>query len=185
VYEPSRSQALVVAVSIPTEEEVWRSPEPVLLERAVSIGASICRWGIEQKYAVGLVANGSFPEAPRTIHVGAGNNPAQLNVLLEALAVVTPFTTVEMSRALEDPGNPLPPGATLVLVTALITERTQGTLLRLQARGHRVHVLKTSDRLWTRDLGSIQVTEMAATMEVLEAAALAAGIAPPVRVGDV
>ncbi len=89
-----------------------------------------------------------------------------------------------MSRALEDPTNPLPPGATVVLITAHVTERTQATLLRLHSAGHRVHVLKTSDREWTRDLGPIPITEMAATMEVLEEEAYAAGMARPLRVSD-
>src|SRR5690606_7036264 len=103
VYEPSRSQALVLALNIPTDEEVWRSPNPVSLERAVSIGASTARWASEHIFAVGVIANGSFPDAPRTIRLGAGNSPQQLNAFLEALAVVSDFTTIEMSRALEDP----------------------------------------------------------------------------------
>lgn len=182
VYEPSRSQALIVAVNIPTDEEVWRNPDPVLLERAVSVGASVVRWGIEANFAVGLVANGSFPEAPRTIRIGAGNSRGQLNVLLEALAVVTPFTTIEMARALEDPAYPLPPGATIVLVTALVSERTEAALRRLRSQGHAVHVLKTARRVWHRDLAPIPVTELAPAMELLEEEAIAAGLVTPPRV---
>ncbi len=176
VYEPSRSQALVVAVNIPTDEEVWRSPNPVLLERAVSIAASVARWAIDENYAVGLIANGSFPDAPRTIRIGAGNHPAQLNAILEALAVVTSFTTIEMSRALEDPAHPLPPGSTIVLVTALVTESIEATLRRLVGSGHAVHVLKTDGSVWPRDLAPIRVREMAEVMEVLEREAIAAGL---------
>jgi len=176
VYEPSRSQALIIALNIPTDEEVWRSPNPVYLERAVSIAASIARWGIDSNYAVGLVANGSFPDAPRTIRIGAGNRPEQLNVMLEALAVVTAFTTIEMSRALEDPQNPLPSGSTVVLITALVTENIEAALRRLRSEGHRVHVIKTAPGTWERNLDPIPVTDLVETMEALEREAIEAGL---------
>jgi len=176
IYEPSRSQALIVALNIPTEPEVWRGPDPVLLERGVSLAASIARWACDHHFAVGLVATGSFPDAPRTIRIGAGNRPDQLNVILEALAVVGAFTTIEMAEALEDPQFPLPPGATIVLVTGLMTERTEAALRRLRGNGHSIHVLKTDQRDWRRDLSPIPVHPMADAMEVLERDAIEAGL---------
>lgn len=176
VYEPSRSQALVIALNVPTEPEVWRGPDPVLLERGVSLAASVARWACEHHYAVGLVATGSFPEAPRTIRIGTGNRPDQLNVILEALAVVSSFTTIEMARALEDPAHPLPSGATIVVVTGLVTESTEAALRRLRRAGHAIHVLKTDQRDWGRDLTPIPVRHMAEAMEVLERDAIEAGL---------
>ncbi|MCK9495655.1 MAG: DUF58 domain-containing protein [Dehalococcoidia bacterium] len=176
IYDPSRSQALIIALNIPTEPEVWRGPEPVLLERGVSIAASVARWAAEHHFATGLVATGSFPEAPRTIRIGAGNRPDQLNAILEALAVVSAFTTIDMATALEDPRHPLPSGATVVLITALMTESTEAALHRIRAAGHAVHVIKTDRRDWGRDLSPIPVREMADVMEPLEAAAIAAGL---------
>ena len=176
IYEPSRSQALVIALNIPTEPEVWRGPDPVLLERGVSLAASVARWACERHFAVGLVATGSFPDAPRTIRIGAGNRPDQLNVLLEALAVVTAFTTIELAEALEDPQYPLPPGATIVVVSGLITETAEAALRRLRGNGHVVHVLKTDRRDWHRDLDPIPVHQMADAMEVLEREAIEAGL---------
>lgn len=176
IYEPSRSQALVIALNIPTEPEVWRGPDPVLLERGVSLAASVARWACERHFAVGLVATGSFPDAPRTIRIGAGNRPHQLNVILEALAVVGAFTTIEMAQALEDPRYPLPPGATIVVVTGLMTENTEAALRRLRSNGHAVHVLKTDRRDWRRDLAPIPVSQMADAMEILEQDAIAAGL---------
>lgn len=176
IYDPSRSQALIIALNIPTEPEIWRGPEPVLLERGVSIAASVARWAAEHHFATGLVATGSFPDAPRTIRIGAGNRPDQLNAILEALAVVSAFTTIEMAHALEDPRHPLPSGATIVLITALVTETTEAALRRLRAAGHAIHVLKTDRRTWERDLAPIPVVEMAPVMEPLEEAAIAAGL---------
>ena len=182
IYDPSRSQALIIALNIPTEPEVWRGPDPVLLERGVSIAASVARWSVENHFATGLVATGSFPDAPRTIRIGAGNRPDQLNAILEALAVVSSFTTIDMAAALEDPRHPLPSGATIVLITGLVTETTEAALRRLRASGHAIHVLKTDRRDWGRDLSPIPVRQMAEVMEPLEAAAIEAGLtADPVE----
>lgn len=176
IYDPSRSQALVIALNIPTEPEVWRGPNPVLLERAVSIAASVARWSVENHFATGLVATGSFPDAPRTIRIGAGNRPDQLNAILEALAMVSSFTTIDMAAALEDPRHSLPSGSTIVLITALVTETTEAALRRLRASGHAIHVLKTDRRDWGRNLSPIPVRQLAEVMEPLEAAAIEAGL---------
>lgn len=176
LYEPSRAQAMVIALNIPTFDYSWQGSDPVLLERGVSVAASIATWAVESGAAVGLVANGSFPDADRTIHIGAGQRPDQLNQVLEALAMVTAFTTGEMSDELEDPAHPIPAGATVVLIAAVLPGDLVATLRRLRGRGHRVHVVKTSRRVWDIDPAPVPVIEVAATVEVLEAEALAAGV---------
>jgi len=176
LYEPSRAQAMVIALNIPTFDYSWQGSDPVLLERGVSVAASVASWAVESGSAVGLIANGSFPDADRTIHIGAGRRPDQLNRVLEALAMVTAFTTGEMSDALEDSAHPIPAGATIVLVAAVLPAELVETLRRLRGRGHRVHVVKTSSRVWDVDPAPINVTEVAAAVEVLEAEAIAAGV---------
>jgi hypothetical protein len=81
-----------------------------------------------------------------------------------------------MSRALADPAHPLPPGSTVVLITALMTESVEAELRRLRSEGHVVHVLKTAPGEWTRNLDPIPVRDMSAPMDVLEQEAIAAGL---------
>ena len=176
LYEPSRAQAMVIALNIPTFDYSWQGSDPVLLERGVSVAASVASWAVESGSAVGLIANGSFPDADRTIHIGAGRRPDQLNRVLEALAMVTAFTTGEMSDVLEDSAHPIPAGATIVLVAAVLPAELVETLRRLRGRGHRVHVVKTSARVWDVDPAPIRVTEVAGVVEALEAEAIAAGV---------
>lgn len=176
LYEPSRAQALVIALNIPTFEYSWQGSDPVLLERGVSVAASIASWASEAGAAVGLIANGSFPDADRTIHIGAGRRPDQLNRVLEALAMVTAFTTGEMAQALEDPAHPIPAGATVVLVAAILSPDLADTLRRLRGRGHRVHIVKTGHRAWEVDPAPVRVFDVSAAVEALEAEAVAAGL---------
>ncbi len=176
LYEPSRAQALVIALNIPTFEYSWQGSDPVLLERGVSVAASIARWASDGGSAIGLIANGSFPDADRTIHIGAGRRPDQLNRVLEALAMVTAFTTGEMADALEDPSHPIPAGATIVLVAAIFPAEIGDTLRRLRGRGHQVHIVKTSGRAWEADTMPFRVIDVSASAEAIESEAVAAGV---------
>src|SRR5690606_35165350 len=84
LYEPSRTQAVVVALNIPTFARTWQGSDPVLLERGISVAASLARAAFEDGHALGMLANGSFPDADRPIRIGAGSSPDQLNRVLEA-----------------------------------------------------------------------------------------------------
>ncbi|MSQ30747.1 MAG: DUF58 domain-containing protein [Dehalococcoidia bacterium] len=169
LYEPSREQSVIVALNIPTFELSWQGSDPVLLERGVAVAASIARWAADGGLALGLVANGSFADADRTIRIGAGRGPDRLSRVLEALAMITAFTTSNMAGDLEDPAYPLPAGATVVVVAAVMPEDLAATLLRLRDRGHFVAVVQTSAAIWDRSLAPIPVVSVAAAMEVLEA----------------
>lgn len=183
LYEPSREQSVIVALNIPTFEQTWQGSDPVLLERGVAVAASIARWAAEDRSALGLVANGSFADADRTIRIGAGRGPDRLSRVLEALAMITAFTTSNMAGDLEDPVYPLPAGATIVVVAAVMPEDLAATLLRLRDRGHYVAVVKTSHAIWDRSLDPIPIVSVAAAMETLEAAPDRAPVRAAIEVG--
>ncbi len=169
LYEPSREQSVIVALNIPTFEYSWQGADPVLLERGVAVAASIARWAADTGAALGLVANGSFADADRTIRIGAGRGPDRLSRVLEALAMITSFTTSNMAGDLEDPAYPLPAGATIVLVAAVLPEELAATLQRLRDHGHFVTVVKTTHGAWERSLDRIPIVSVAGAMEALEA----------------
>ena len=171
LYEPSRAHAVVVALDVTTLEHTWEGTDPVLLERAVTVAASVARDAFEQKAAVGLITNGALPEGDRAIRLGAGRRPDQLARVLEALAGVNPFAMARLADELEQPGQALSLGATLVVVAAQMPAELAATLQRLRAEGHTIHVVKTSDRVWTQSIEPIPVTDISERMEYLEAQA--------------
>ena len=170
LYEPSRSQSVVVALNITTMEHTWQGYDPIVLERGVVVAASIARAAFEEHSAIGLVANGSFPDADRPIRIGSGRRPDQLVRVLEALAMIAPFTTASLSDELERPGHALPAGATVVVVAALMSEGLAASLWRLRSQGHAVHIVKTSPWEWGDDAAGLPVTEIEPAMLILEAA---------------
>ena len=179
LYEPSRTQAVVVALNVSTMEQSWLGFDPMLLERNVVVAASIARWAFEGHAAIGLIANGSFPDADRAIRIGTGSRSDQLVRVLEALAMIAPFTISSLAAELERPGQALPAGATLVVVAALMSTDLAATLRRLRADGHAVHVVKTSAGPWDTSLSPIPVTEIGPAMRVLEEADAPPSPAPP------
>jgi uncharacterized protein (DUF58 family) len=170
LYEPSRTQAVVVALNISTMDQSWLGFDPMLLERNVVVAASVARWASEEHAALGFIANGSFPDADRAIRIGAGSRSDQLVRVLEALAMIAPFTISSLASELERPGQTLPVGATLVVVASLMSPELAATLRRLRSEGHSVHVVKTSPAEWDVPLAPIPVLNVEPVMRALEEA---------------
>ncbi len=132
LYDPSATLTLIVALNVDTFAHPWEGYDPLLLERAISVAASIAARGDEQRFAVGLIANASFPGADRPIHVAAGRDEDQLTRVLEALAMVTPFTILPPEELLARERRRLPFGASLAVVAGYITPALAQQLERLR-----------------------------------------------------
>ncbi len=170
VYEPSRTQAVVVALNITTLPGNSFGTNVRLLERGVSVAASVAVSAFDGRSALGLIANGSFPDADRPIRIGAGRAPEQLNRVLEALAMISGFTTSRLADELTGRARSLPTGATVVVVSSLLDEALTASLRRLRAEGHDVRVLKVAPGEWelAPELGQIPVVDLDVHLTELE-----------------
>jgi uncharacterized protein (DUF58 family) len=138
VYEPTTSFNLIIFLNVATFPKHWQGTDPALLERAISVAASIASYGTEQRYIVGVIANGSVPHSDQPIKVLPSRDPKQLARILEALAAVTGFATSSIEDLLLAESPKLPWGATLVVVTGIVSEELANTLLRLRNVGRRL-----------------------------------------------
>jgi uncharacterized protein (DUF58 family) len=145
VYEPTTSQTLVVALNIATLPRHWQGTKPLLLEKTLCVAASIANYGVEQRYGVGLIANGAIPHSDQAVKVLPGRRPDQLARLLEALAAVTSFATSSIEALLLAETPRLPWGATLVIVTAVVTDDLVDVLLRLIDAGRRLALVSIEE----------------------------------------
>jgi hypothetical protein len=146
VYEPTTSQTVMLFVNIATLPKHWQGTKPLLLEKTICVAASIAKHGVEQRYGVGLVANGSIPHADQAIKVLPSRRPDQLPRLLEALAAVTSFATSSIEALLLGEAPRLPWGATLVVVTAIVTDDLVDVLLRLLDAGRRLALVSLEEQ---------------------------------------
>ena len=141
VYQPVSAQVLVVCLNVSTLPHFWEGVYAGLLEHLVRVTAAIVQKGLQQGYRVGLVANGSLAHADQPFRVPPGRSPNQQARLFEALAGVTPFVTSPFERFLLNEASRLPYGATLVIVTGLMSAELAETVLRLRQHGRRISVL--------------------------------------------
>jgi uncharacterized protein (DUF58 family) len=138
VYEPTVSLSVVICLNVATFAHPWQGVRPELLEHAIVVAASLADYAVKQEYIVGMVANGAMPHADQPLKVLPSRSPDQLTRILEVLAGVTPFATTSIARLLRDESPNLPWGATLVVVTAVVTDELRATLARLREAGRRL-----------------------------------------------
>lgn len=171
IYDPSSSQYLLLCMNTQTVEPAWAGFVPDVLERSIVVAASIARDAYERRYSVGLVANGSVPDADRSIRIAPGRRPEQFIRILESLAVITPFVLEPLAAMLDREEHKLVLGTTIAVVTGLMPSELASTLLRLRRRGHRVVVLSTTGDAWSEQLGDVEVRDLSRVEDVWRARA--------------
>lgn len=155
IYDPSTGMTLAVFLNVATMPRHWLGFYPELMERVVSVAASIANYGVEQGWGVGIYANGSFPGSDQPIRVPPGRSPSQLTHILEALAAVTEFATASIENMLLRESPNLPWVSTIVLVTAVVTDEMMVALVRLQEAGRRVVLLSLAEDAPFSSFGSV------------------------------
>jgi hypothetical protein len=74
-----------------------------------------------------------------------GRSPGQLAAILGALAYVTSFATSSIHEMLRRESPRLPWGATLVVVTAIVTDDLAATILRLRDAGRQMALVSLAE----------------------------------------
>lgn len=138
VYEPATGHNLVLMLNVATLAKHWQGYIPEQLERVVSVAASIAAHASEQRWPVGIIANGALPAADQAIKVLPGRSPGQLTRIMEALAAVSPVATQQIEDLIRLESPRLPWGCTLVVITALVTPQLKAGLADLAAEGRRL-----------------------------------------------
>ena len=140
LFEPSASRPLAIFINIRTFTHRFEGIDPELREFVISAGASIARWAHLRGEAFGVYAN-SMMQAGQRVHIAPSAHPQQLMRVLEALAycVGVPHTTIE--RVLQQETDQLRFGASIVLISATLSDSLRRVLADLQRRGFSVTLL--------------------------------------------
>ena len=138
VWEPTQERQLIVFLNVATMEKHWLGVNEELLEGTISVAASICQHAFNDKNAVGLMANASVPRSDQPVKVASGRSPHQMRYILEALAAITSYPTSTMHRLLRAESPKMEWGATLVVVTAVVSEALLAQMVRLRRAGRQL-----------------------------------------------
>ncbi len=145
VYEPTTTSQLVIFLNMATLPKHWQGTIPELLERGISVAASIASYAVGQRFQVGLQANGCWPESDQELKVLPSRSPDQLLRILEALAAVSVQPTIAIEHLLHRESARLPWAATLLVVTAVVTEGLLAVVARLQTAGRRIVLVRLDE----------------------------------------
>ncbi|GBD23667.1 hypothetical protein HRbin29_01336 [bacterium HR29] len=170
VYEPSAARHLYLLLNVDTLPHSWEGYLADDLERTVTVAASIAAWAHEHRHPVGLLANGSLPDADRPLRLPPSASRDQLVRILEALAMVQPLTLQELASVIRKESGRWPLGATVVLVASLVPEELAAEVVRLHAQGYGTAAVLTSERADPASLGPVPVYRVLRLAGVAEAA---------------
>jgi uncharacterized protein (DUF58 family) len=132
VYQPTSAQVMVLCMNVSTSQRYWEGIYPALLERLVSVAATLVNQGIQKGYRVGMISNGCLANSDQPFRIFPGRSPKQLSYLLEALAGVTPLVIAPFERFLIKEIPRVPYGASLLILTAITSPELADALLRLK-----------------------------------------------------
>ncbi len=128
-----------------------------LLERVITVAASLVWWEPDPRHALGMVAYGRIErlvpeglgrevEEPGVLRVPARAGAAQRRAILEALAGLQPSDGLPFLDMVTNEARSLPWGATIVLLVPTNTRELVAAATQMQRHGHPVVMLTFEPR---------------------------------------
>lgn len=140
-FDPSASHQLFICLNSQTLERAYGGILVDELETAIVAAASLAHAAFENGTPVGFVSNGRFRETEGLARLPVSRRTDHEQRLLELLAQLTYFTAMPFDQLLRAEAARLPFGATLLVITTLVTESILTELLNLRASGHPVGLI--------------------------------------------
>ncbi|MCE5207659.1 MAG: DUF58 domain-containing protein [Chloroflexi bacterium] len=132
VYQPVNSKVMVVCLNIATSAQPWLGNNHQLSEHLIKLAGTICYQNVQQGYSVGLISNSCLAHSDQPFIIQPSHAQKQLPYLLESLARITLLVTSPFETFLTRALPRLPFGASLVIITAVVTPSLCETLMRLK-----------------------------------------------------
>lgn len=134
VFEPSATRPIAIFLNVNTFEYRYEGIDRDLQELAITTAASIAHWAWEESHPVGLYVNSVTQPGGQRIRIRPGNHPDQLIWILEALARVVTYGRWPIEAVLHVEAPHLRYGTTIIVVSPVVNDRLQRTLVDLRNR---------------------------------------------------
>ena len=143
LFEPAATPQLYVFCNQDTFEHIWEGLDRETLELTITVAASLANYALQTGYMVGLQVNSFAPSSDREIKLPPSRDPNQLTRILEALARVRGWSGSPMDALLRVERRNLPRGATVVVVTGIVTREMLDVLVAMRRAGYPVTLVET------------------------------------------
>jgi uncharacterized protein (DUF58 family) len=137
VFEPGATRASAVFLNVRTVAE-RPGYIPEYLELAITAAASVARFLLDAREAVGLYANTSRRGEAALVRLPPSRRPDRWFEILDTLAWINYLATASFERCLQAEATSLPFGAAVIAISAITTENLIAALLDLKRSGHPV-----------------------------------------------
>ena len=141
VFQPISARVMMICLNASTQAQFWLGIDQDRLEHLIKITATLAYQGIMDGYSVGLLSNGCLAHSDRPFHLPPGRSTDHLATLLGSLAAATSFTLASFETFLIQSMPKIPYGASLLVVTALVSPELSAGLLRLKRYRDRITLL--------------------------------------------
>lgn len=145
VYEPGATRAAALFLNVST---VAGYPGVITdyLEYAITATASLARFILDAREAVGLYVNGSRRNEMGLVRLPPSRRPDRWEEILEALARLIGLPSADFERVLRAEMALLPYGATVIAVTPITNYGILAALLDLRSAGHPVSLVAIGEK---------------------------------------
>jgi len=155
IFDPVVSLNVLIAMNGSTNQYPWQGVNRAFFERTVTAAASVAGYCDQLGYSFGLASNAVSSFSSRWLSVPLGASPQQLTQVLEGLARAAPYVVTSLAGVVKGERDTLPAGATLVLVTPVVTDALAQEVGEILDRGFRMIALYTGDGAPEMDLPGV------------------------------
>lgn len=160
VFDPSGQYHFIILLDANAYGGPWRVVDPLLQELSICLAASLASWALDERFAVGLMANTVLPTATVTddpdpalptgdlLWLPPTSQPSQRERILEALAYIGPPQGEVLENLVFARRRLFAPGTTVVAITttAAFSPSLIEALTDLHRRDVAMHAVLSGDR---------------------------------------
>jgi uncharacterized protein (DUF58 family) len=172
-FDPSASHPLAIFLNVNIFERLWQGIDSELLEYAITATASVARWAWDNRHPIGLYANAVVQPGGRPVAIAPSSHRDQLLHILDALARTSDYARWPIESTLQQASLHLPYGATVVVVTAVVSDLLVRMLLELRVRDFGVTLITLGQADVAQRIPGIRVYHIGGRKEWQELATLA------------
>lgn len=141
IFEPSAQRVSAIFLDAQTVPFEYQGFVPEYLEFAITAAASLARYLLDAREAVGLYSNASRRNENTLVGIAPSRRPAQWFEILNTLAWLNYLTTTPLANFLRAQLPALAFGATVIAISAVVTDESLAALLEAKRAGHPVALL--------------------------------------------
>lgn len=143
LFEPAATPQFFIFCNQDTFAHIWEGLDSQTLELTITVAASIANYALETGYMVGLQVNAFSEDSDRQVKLPPSRDPGQFTRILETLARIKGWSGLPMEELIRAQRHSLPSGASVVVVTGVVTEDMLDILIALRRAGHAVTLIES------------------------------------------